>query len=279
MSRLPWNFPVMDLARWRYADGEGWQPHCHDFYELFWVEHGHCRHRLDGQDELLGPGDLQLLDPDDDHVGTADDDAGVILVNLSVSREAVADLRQRYGGDFLLWDPASPRRQRLPSGAVQALSRLIAEINPLSAADRDLLLLRLSHALREQGGIDQQALPSWLREGLLAMEAEQAYAQGVSGLARRCGRSREHLNRTVQAVLGMTVTRMLQTVRIHAAARVLVVDEVPIVEVAMSTGFTSLAHFYKLFREICGETPLGFRRKRRGLGQAGPDPRALIHQG
>jgi AraC family cel operon transcriptional repressor len=276
---LPWTFPVMDLARWRYRKGEGWQPHSHDFYELFWVEHGKCHHSMGGSQEILVQGDLQVLAPDDLHVGTACDDAGVIFVNLSVSRQAVADLRDSYGEDFLPWHPALPQRHHLGTDAVRSLSALLTHVSPQSAADRDMLLLRLSHAMRSPAGVAQQVLPQWMRDGLQRMEEDRSWAEGVSGLARRCGRSREHCNRCVRAKLGMTVTRLLQTTRVHAAARLLAVDDAPIVEVALSTGFSSLAHFYKLFRDICGETPRQFRRQRRGLGQAGPDPRVISSHG
>jgi len=269
----------MDLARWRYAKGQGWQPHSHDFYELFWVEHGQCRHERAGLVELIGPGELYWLQPDDDHVGTASNDDGVMFINLSVSREAVASLRQLYPRDFILWDPGRPRRHRLAGDAVRSLSTLVADLDSTSPADRDLLLLRLSHALRATSGLDLNALPEWLRQGLTALDADQAWSEGVSGLALRCSRSREHCNRTVRSCLGITVTVLLQRIRIHVAARSLVVDDLPIVDVAYATGFSSMAHFYKLFRMICGETPQAFRAKRRGLGQAGPDPRTYTSHG
>jgi len=279
MGRLPALMRTMDLARWRYAKGQGWQPHSHDFYELFWVEHGILCHQREDLVEDLGPGELSWLQPDDHHVGTAPDDVGVIFINVSVSREAVINLRQQYPREFILWDPARPRRNRLSGAALRSLAALIADLDSDSPADRDLLLLRLSHALRAASGPDLTVLPEWLRQGLALLDAEQAWPEGVSGLARRCRRSREHCNRTVQSCLGMTVTALLQRIRIHAAARLLVVDDLPIVAVAYATGFASIAHFYKLFRALCGETPQSFRAKRRGLGQAGPDSRTYASHG
>jgi AraC family cel operon transcriptional repressor len=280
MVRLPALGTVMDLARWRYHRGEGWQPHCHDFYEIFWIEHGYCRHIRDTEECLLGPGDLYWLHPDDLHVGSADDDAGVIFINLSVSRQAVAELRLRHGETFRLWDMRQPRRQRLAAPALRELAGLVAEADTASTADRDLLLLRLSSALRDSvRGFDLAVMPPWLRSGIQDVDADLAWGEGVAGLSRRCQRSREHCNRTVRAVLGVTATQLLQSVRMQVAAKLLVMDDVPIVEVATSTGFTSLAHFYKLFRATYGETPRTYRQRRRSQGPAGAEPRTVHTHG
>ncbi len=262
---------MLDLARWRLKPGEGWDPHDHDFYELFWVERGTLRHEVDGVGSAVGDGQLVWTQPEQVHVATNATTAAVIFVNLAVPRAVVADLHQRCDRqrDGWLWDPRRPATHRLPPEALRTLGRLVSTCDPSSPADRDLLLLHLVHALRTPADIDLAALPDRIQAAVHALDADDAWAEGVSGLARRAGCSREHLTRTVRAQLGVDTTTLLQQVRLAAAARLLRLDDRPVAEIAQQVGFASLGHFYKLFAATFGAPPQAWRRTRRHGGPGG----------
>ena len=275
MIRLPWGWSdarvAVDLARWRLRPGEGWEPHSHEFHELFWIEHGNLQHEVDGVRSVVSAGQLVWTQPEQVHVGTAAAAAPVIFVNLAVPRAVVAELRRRCHRqrDGWLWDPRRPACHRLPPEALRTLGRLVGTCDPHSPADRDLLLLHLTHALRTPADVDLAALPDRIQAAVHALDADDAWGEGVSGLARRAGCSREHLTRTVRAHLGVDTTTLLQQVRLGAAARLLRLDDRPVAEVAQQVGFASLGHFYKLFTATFGTPPQTWRRNCRHGGPGG----------
>jgi len=273
MVVLTWNWThlnwAMDLARWRYHRGQGWQLHAHRFRELFWIERGRLRHQVGDAVEELGPGCLRILQADEQHVGTALCD-GTVLVNVSVSEEDAVALEQRVG--LTLW--RGPALHRLAPGKISALARLVADLDPGQPADRDLILLHLDHLVRLPSGPDPAALPARLTAGLAALAAADEWRLGVIGWARRSGVTREHLSRAVSTATGATAAAFLLGIRLHAAARALAMDDRPIAEVAAEVGFVGHGHFAVSFRREFGASPAVWRRERRLSGPGGAALRA-----
>jgi len=264
---LPADCRCFDLARWRLRRGQGWAPHGHRFHEVLWIEHGSIRHGVDGVSEDLGPGAIIWIRCGRTHAAEILDRHGVIYVNLSVAVADVEALRKRLGPSFALWAAGTPAVQHLQPDAVAGLDRLVTALDPECPADRDLLLLHLAHTLRATADADTTALPPALQRALAAVAADAAWDEGVAGLARRAGWSREHTARTVRAALGCPPSTLLHSMRLRRSARALVQDGRPVAEVAENLGFRSLSHFYRGFRAAFGATPAQWRRQRRtGLG-------------
>lgn len=266
MGIIPWGWDgrdlPLDLTRWRFARGAGWGAHSHAFHECFWIERGRCRHRVDGIERMLVAGDCAFLVPGHDHLGEAASDE-LVLINLAIRSRDLHLLRRRHP-DLPLWDGAAVRR--LPPAAIEDLGLLVDAIDPASAVDRDLLLLHLARHLRHpgRGQPHRERMPGPLAEALAGVIDRGAWDTGVSALAAACGWGREHLARTVRSACGTTPTRLLQDLRLDAAARALRVGGAPILRVALDHGFGSLAHFYETFRARFGCSPGQWRRLRRG---------------
>lgn len=82
---------------------------------------------------------------------------------------------------------------------------------------------------------------------------------GVAELARRMAQDRSHLYRRVKDLLGETPTALLRRVRLERAAQLLAGRAGSVAEVAYASGFNSLSHFSKAFRETYGMTPSQWR--------------------
>lgn len=275
MLELVWGWSgkaqVMDLARWRFRPGQGWGEHRHAFLEVFWIERGRLLHRVDGTTSELAAGSAGWIGPGHDHWAEAVGGEAV-LVNCSVRVADWASLRARWETDAtMLWREGSGSAA-LPPGAVGELARLVAGADPQQAADRDLLLTTLARQLRSAAEPGDGALPGRMRAALQAMAVDQAWEEGVAGLAARAGLSREHLSRMVRRTLGCTAADLLLHLRLQAAARALVGDARPVAVVAGEFGFASSAHFSRHFKARFGATPHAWRRGGGGPG-TGPDPR------
>lgn len=83
-------------------------------------------------------------------------------------------------------------------------------------------------------------------------------------LARVAGLSESTLYRRFRTVFGTTPARFANRLRIDEAKRRLRNSDDPTEVLAFALGFTDASHFGRTFRKATGESPAGYRRRRRG---------------
>ncbi len=71
--------------------------------------------------------------------------------------------------------------------------------------------------------------------------------------------STDHLVRTFRSVFGETPHRYLQRRRIERAMFLLRTTDLPITEVCLQVGYTSLGAFSELFASVVGQSPSAYR--------------------
>jgi AraC-like DNA-binding protein len=74
-------------------------------------------------------------------------------------------------------------------------------------------------------------------------------------MGRHVGVSPHHLSRMVRAKTGMTLQLHLRRMRVEHACELLGTGRVNVTEAAFASGYQSLSHFAKAFREETGKTP------------------------
>ena len=85
----------------------------------------------------------------------------------------------------------------------------------------------------------------------------------IERLAALAGLSPFHFIRAFRAATGLTPHQYLRTRRIDRAKELLLTTPMPVTEVCDAVGFQSLGSFSSLFRKLTGETPAGYRSRRR----------------
>jgi AraC-like DNA-binding protein len=109
----------------------------------------------------------------------------------------------------------------------------------------------------ERGGA---GLPERRRDRILRwLEAHHREAVGLDDLAAALGLSRFQASRAVKASCGRGFKELLTGTRIATAAALLRDSDLPVVEVAVRSGFADRAHFHRVFRAVRGTTPDRFR--------------------
>ena len=81
----------------------------------------------------------------------------------------------------------------------------------------------------------------------------------LGSLSHRIGLSERQVSRLFRAEFGTTFRDHLATLRLERAKRLLAATDLSVIEVAGSTGWSSLAHFNAVFRRRVGLTPSAFR--------------------
>ena len=81
-------------------------------------------------------------------------------------------------------------------------------------------------------------------------------------LAEAVSLSREYLCRLFLKHAGTTPVGYLHQVRVYHASMMLMTTEMAVEDIALSVGFQSASHFYRVFRKHTGMTPAEYRRMR-----------------
>ncbi len=79
-------------------------------------------------------------------------------------------------------------------------------------------------------------------------------------LARLAGMSSAGFNRAFRSQFGTSPARYVTETRVSEAARHLLEDDETIDAIAERTGFPHRAYFSRVFKQVTGEAPAGFRR-------------------
>lgn len=83
----------------------------------------------------------------------------------------------------------------------------------------------------------------------------------VPALARVSGVSEAHFARCFRVAFGVPPHRYLLARRLERAAALLRESDLPITEIALQTGWSSLGSFSRTFRDVHGESPSTHRRQ------------------
>lgn len=112
-----------------------------------------------------------------------------------------------------------------------------------NSRNRDLKLLR--RLLRAKDHMDAAPHEEW----------------PVSRLASVSGTSEAYFARSFRDAFGIPPHRYLLTRRVERAAALLRDTDMPVIEIALQTGWNSIGTFGRTFRDVTGESPSELRRQ------------------
>ena len=93
------------------------------------------------------------------------------------------------------------------------------------------------------------------------IDADATAAVTLREVAAAAGLSRHHCLRSFRERFGVTPGRYRRRLRLEEAKRLLRDTEMPVTEVCLAAGFTSLGTFSRVFRALTGLPPSRFRHR------------------
>ncbi|MFL6245881.1 MAG: helix-turn-helix transcriptional regulator [Thermoanaerobaculia bacterium] len=195
--------------------------------------------------------------PHDEHANEFDE-AGAVCLNIDVGDSWLDRLREPGLTD---------RRVSVQSPFVAQLrGRLEDELRaPDSASSvvvESLALEVLVFAWRndERSRVQRSR---WLEKARELIECDFASPLSLARIASVVDIHPVHLARQFRAVHGCTVGDYIREVRIAFARRQLTTTDVPISEIALSSGFFDQSQLTRAFKRVTGRTPAAYRTGRR----------------
>jgi AraC family cel operon transcriptional repressor len=244
--------------------------HDHDYFELFWIDHGRANHLINGDSVSLSAGDGALIRPEDRHAFSRLGAEPCRLVNIMFRAETAAHLLQRYGEDFAdryFWVAGeAPCSLRLDPTQQSSFDNLVLdlEMGPRTRVRLEAFLLILLTKFMSDTLEPRETIPPWLSAALRSARQPEIFRQGAQGLIVAAGRSHEHVCRSLKEHLGLTPSAFVNKIRMEHAARLLACTDLSVPDVAAECGLENMSHFHMIFRDCFGVTPRRYRGTRQG---------------
>lgn len=257
---------VFHLA-WTDLISNAWPAvHNHDYFEVFWVEHGQVLHQVNAERQIFEPGDMVFIRPDDTHALRGKGGASRIG-NLSFFPETLDAILSRHhsvvSGQTFWSSGRCPDSVRLGLAQQRTLS---AWVRRLEASGRgqlplDAFLLAVLGLLVADDPLPEGADtgPRWLVESCRALAQSDVLRTGVKGFVAVSGLAPEHVARATRKHTGKSPSKLVAQARMALAARLLTSTSLPIAHVAMEVGLDNLSHFHAQFKTYHAMTPRAYR--------------------
>lgn len=181
----------------------------------------------------------------------------------SCSAETVSDAASRFSKatDALMKQPQSAGVLHFPGTTPSPR----AFVGAVGDAPRILPLLPERSGPSDRPGRSRTPLPQWrLRRVIAHIDSNIDAGITRADLAAVVGLSRMHFAAQFRAATGLRPHEFLLRRRIEHARHLLAEPRTKLVEVALSVGFQTQAHFTTVFKRIVGETPHRWRHAAHG---------------
>lgn len=122
-----------------------------------------------------------------------------------------------------------------------------------------LALEILGEASRHSEQVSKRRAPSWLRQARELIHARFFTTLTLAFIAESVGVHPVHLARAFRQYYRYTIGEYVRQLRIEFACRELSLSEIPLVEIALTAGFSSQSHFSTVFKRHTGLTPAEYR--------------------
>lgn len=258
----------------RLAPRQDYAMHTHDYAELEIILSGTAINSINGRSFPIQAGDVFAVGKGATHEITQVD--GLELYNIGFNQSALRgigqDLLEMPGFHALflqdsITDPAI-RRLHLPADQMQRVCTLLEEMEQEYQASTPgfqtallcnfallLLLLSRSHSQRLPAGGTWQAAAA-------AAKMERDYAAPISmqDLAQSVYLSQRHFRRLFEKAYGISPSEYLLNLRLNAACRLLLCENLTVTDTAMACGFSDGNYFSRVFHRKYGMSPTAYRR-------------------
>ena len=245
--------------------------HYHDYYELVVLEEGDIRYICEGHVYHPHYGDCILIPPGKFHMSVIHGErtryrrhvfyfypSAFDTVGHGVLTSFVQRIRE---GDILTFASAESEQKLME--ALGCLKKTFTDsMSPLDRA------LGLSHVLQVFCFMNQTdcrakseglLLPERIRQLQQYIDANFATISSVSEVAQHFFYSREYISRLFRQYFDTTISDYIMKRRI-AESQALIMEGVPLIEVAYRVGFGSLSTFIRAFRCVTDMTPSEYRK-------------------
>jgi AraC-like DNA-binding protein len=239
--------------------------HWHEFYEMSFIQAGEGSHILNGIPHPLVPGSLFLLTPADFHALAPAPGSTIQLFNVIFSsnmlREEVYQLLFTDLKEYITvccgecFPPMEAEFRRLWSEVND--TRLGQQVIICGALERILIDLARSCAGHNKKMLDEQDQMQHekVRPGLVYIHHHFREPLTLEAVAHHVHLSPNYFSECFRKAYGTSFQSYLQDLRLRFAMSLLSASRLSITDICYASGFNTLSHFERAFKQRFGQTP------------------------
>ncbi|GGG13366.1 AraC family transcriptional regulator [Paenibacillus albidus] len=248
--------------------------HFHETYEIYYLLAGERNYYINNLVYALRKGDLIFINKNELHRTTTKGRANHERVLINFQECFVQSTLDAYGVSFsfmkepvLLLRPGAYEQGQLEN----ILQAMLKEQKEQQALQKPYLQTLLFQLLVEMGRIREtarEAIPPENNEKerkvyeiIDYLQAHYMEKLSLERLSDTFYISSTYLCRLFKQTTGFTIVEYLNYIRIKEAQTLLRNSTAKVTFIAEQTGFDSIAHFGRVFRQIAGRSPLQYRKQ------------------
>jgi AraC-like DNA-binding protein len=232
-------------------------PHFHEEFQILVVLDGCLRLTVSGQEHVVAPPAICLVNPLQVHAGGAQG-WGWECRNFYVSQKISARLMGADDRCASVFPKTQVHDVALAHRLAAAHERACADVERSGALSEALAILFRRYAVSAPPG-DAERMHPGVQMALLHLRARYVEPIRIQTLARMSGLSRFHFLRTFARAIGMTPHAYQNQLRLALAVRRLR-ESAPAAQAAAECGFYDQSHLMRVLRRSHGLTPALLKR-------------------
>ncbi len=262
------NFSIWKLS------GDHQNIHAHDYYQLWYLVRGKCRHRIDNHDFTLNRGDMIFIPPFSYHsMYEGSEDLVVIGVDFTESffSGTEADrtimqycvtpirLKQSEKLSVLL---ANDDIEDLILEMFQEYTEKKTFHNIIIKSDLTKLIVLIERMLNENQEMAYSKMDRMMTDVLKYIHSNFNEKISVKDLCNEIHMSETFLTNSFKAITGKTVVEYVNDLKINKAKQLLVETDMRVTDISYELGFSDGAYFNRVFKKKVKLTPNAYRKLR-----------------
>jgi len=257
-----WHDPALPFIEARAVqDGRYvcYDKHSHPHFSIGAITGGHSHYLNQRSLQEVGPGSLVLMNPEEVHACNpiADQPWSYLMFYLDTDWLRSQQEEAGLGSEFRPFDMTASRDPLLYQGLQLLHHQLVQGPDPLAREVACHLFSRQLLARLTPASWDDRP-PQHLQRAAELMQDDSASPLSLAELSAVAGLTPSHFVRAFSHHYGMTPHSYLLDRRIRHA-RTLLRQGLPLVEVALASGFADQAHFQRQFKRRVATTPGQYR--------------------
>ena len=257
-----WHDPALPFIEARAVqDGRHvcYDKHSHPHFSIGAITGGHSHYLNQRSRQEVGPGSLVLMNPEEVHACNpiADQPWSYLMFYLDTDWLRSQQEEAGLGSEFRPFDMTASRDPLLYQGLQHLHHQLVQGPDPLAREVACHLFSRQLLARLTPASWDDRP-PQHLQRAAELMQDDSASPLSLAELSAVAGLTPSHFVRAFSHHYGMTPHAYLLDRRIRHA-RTLLRQGLPLVEVALASGFADQAHFQRQFKRRVAATPGQYR--------------------
>lgn len=254
------------LTYYRKTERQDFFPytHNHEFYELSFVKSGKIVHYVNNSREVLMPGTMLFIRPDDTHRFMPLNSNPYDFINICISYEIMDDITKYLGIEIAdLHRKSTPLKRIYPNSQCRYIMSILTQLMNLidsDLPDEDVLKCakaHMAHFVYSLATMDNSGriMPSWLRKVTDEMKKPENFVPGYDRMLELADCSPAHLSREMKVFFDMSPTEYVGRQRVTLALQMFKEGETDMNRVYKTCGFGSLSNFYLVFKKTMGQNP------------------------